>query len=208
MCIRFVKRFSCLFTCPRVSVEHSKHEHKEGIFHLKRRIWNEAITLHEIKNYKQGSNIFVWQIYWRIILIYEKMGVTCRSANCGKMGVTCRSANCGKMGVTCRSANCGKMGVTCRSANCGKMFSTSFNRNKHEKAKGHGPKVKSKTIHFDVVQDMYLCSTENCRTKSKFEYNIVTFIPLLYWKLTIEFVSETWKYFSYCSFKMLCFCFG
>ena len=60
------------------------------------------------------------------------------------------------------------MGVTCRSANCGKMFST-FNRNKHEKAEGHGPKDKSKTIHFDVAQDMYLCSTENCRTKSKFK---------------------------------------
>ena len=42
------------------------------------------------------------------------------------------------------------------SENCDKKFSTSFNENRHEKAKGHGPNDKLKTIPFIVAQDMYL----------------------------------------------------
>ena len=63
------------------------------------------------------------------------------------------------------------MGVPCRPANCNKKSSIPFNRNRHEKAKGLRPKDKAKAIPFNVAQDMCLCPTQNCKTKSKLFQN-------------------------------------
>ena len=44
--------------------------------------------------------------------------------------------------------------IPCRSVYCDKKFSTNTNRNKHERAKGHGPKDKLTKIQLKMV---YIC---------------------------------------------------
>ena len=55
------------------------------------------------------------------------------------------------------------MKVSCRG--CDKMFFTNLNRNKHERATGHGSKNQKveKPFCYDSINNLYLCSTENCQ---------------------------------------------
>ena len=63
--------------------------------------------------------------------------------------------------------------IPCRSVYCDKKFSTNTNRNKHERAKGHGPKDKLTKIQFDSENGLYLCPTSNCKTTSGHKRSIV-----------------------------------
>ena len=65
------------------------------------------------------------------------------------------------------------MVVYCRSDHCNKTFSTIFNRNKHEKKKGHGPKDQKREIPYDAEQNLFLCPSAQCETSAKYKYNIV-----------------------------------
>ena len=65
------------------------------------------------------------------------------------------------------------MVVYCRSDHCNKTFSTIFNRNKHEKKKGHGPKDQKREIPYDAEQNIFLCPSAQCETSAKYKYNIV-----------------------------------
>ena len=67
--------------------------------------------------------------------------------------------------------------IPCRSVYCDKKFSTKTNRNKHERAKGHGPKDKLPKIQFDSENGVYLCPTSNCKTTSG--HNAVLFRHLI-----------------------------
>ena len=60
----------------------------------------------------------------------------------------------------------------CRNKDCGRSFSTVFNRNKHEKLKGHWLQKKNNVIEFN--KDLYLCicPTARCNTTSKYKNNI------------------------------------
>ena len=59
----------------------------------------------------------------------------------------------------------------CRGKDCRKSFSTTTNRNKHEKSKGHWPKKKS-VIEFDSDLSLFVCPSAGCNTTSKYKYNI------------------------------------
>ena len=65
------------------------------------------------------------------------------------------------------------MVVYCRSDHCNKTFSTIFNRNKHEKKKGHGPKDQKREIPYDAEQNLFSCPSAQCETSAKYKYNIV-----------------------------------
>ena len=54
------------------------------------------------------------------------------------------------------------------SRGCNKKFSTNFNRNKHERATGRGPKNQKveKPICYDSFNDLYFCPTENCEVSA------------------------------------------
>ena len=60
-----------------------------------------------------------------------------------------------------------------RSSHFNKSFSTTTNRNKHERAKGHGPKDNTRSIPFDTAKRVYMCPTDNCTTSSKYKHNIL-----------------------------------
>ena len=53
------------------------------------------------------------------------------------------------------------MKVSCRG--CDKKLSTNFNRNKHERATGHGLKNQKveKPFCYDSFNNLFLCPTEN-----------------------------------------------
>ena len=59
----------------------------------------------------------------------------------------------------------------CRGKDCGKSFSTTTNRNKHEKSKGHWSKKKS-IIEFDSDISLFVCPSAGCNTTSKYKCNI------------------------------------
>ena len=63
--------------------------------------------------------------------------------------------------------------IPCRSVYCDKKFSTNTNRNKHERAEGHGLKDKLTKIQFDSENGVYLCPTSNCKTTSGHKRSIV-----------------------------------
>ena len=68
------------------------------------------------------------------------------------------------------------MDFTCRGQNCQKRFSSAGNRNKHERAKEHGPDnkiIRSTNISFDEETKMFKCPTDGCITSSKYKHNIV-----------------------------------
>ena len=66
-----------------------------------------------------------------------------------------------------------KMAFPCRNETCSKQFSTKFNRNKHERIKGHFQEKKgSHKIPFDETKQLNTCPTENCTTSSKYKHNI------------------------------------
>ena len=53
------------------------------------------------------------------------------------------------------------MGFKCSDENCNKEFSTKFNRNKHERGKGHARGSVNKTIAipYDTSRKKYKCPT-------------------------------------------------
>ena len=59
----------------------------------------------------------------------------------------------------------------CRGKDCGKSFSTTTNRNKHEKSKGHWPEKKC-IIDFDSNLSLFVCPSAGCNTTSKYKCNI------------------------------------
>ena len=65
------------------------------------------------------------------------------------------------------------MGFPCRDEKCKKSFSTRFNRNKHEKLKGHAAVTSDRKIPMDETTGLFKCPTINCTTTSKYNYNIV-----------------------------------
>ena len=64
------------------------------------------------------------------------------------------------------------MAVPCRSNRCQKRFSTTINRNKHEKKKGHGAKDQTRAIQYDTEKNLFLCPSTHCKTSAKYKYNI------------------------------------
>ena len=50
------------------------------------------------------------------------------------------------------------MAFPCRDENCKKSFSTKYNRNKHEKRKGHGPQLQGKPKILPT-ENLYYCPT-------------------------------------------------
>ena len=65
------------------------------------------------------------------------------------------------------------MGFLCRDEKCRKSFSTRFNRNKHEKLKGHAAVTSDRKIPMDETTGLFKYPTINCTTISKYNYNIV-----------------------------------
>ena len=59
----------------------------------------------------------------------------------------------------------------CRGKDCGKFFSTTTNRNKHEKSKGHWSEKKC-IIEFDGNLSLLVCPSAGCNTTSKYKCNI------------------------------------
>ena len=63
------------------------------------------------------------------------------------------------------------------------QFSSSYNHNKHERAKGHGPKNEttgSRNIPFDEETEMFTCPINGCTTSSKYKHNIVKHLKSCY----------------------------
>ena len=58
-----------------------------------------------------------------------------------------------------------------RSKDCGKRFSTTTNRNKYEKSKGHWSE-KKRIIEFDSNLSLFVCPSAGCNTTSKYKCTI------------------------------------
>ena len=67
------------------------------------------------------------------------------------------------------------MRFICRNQTCQNQFSTKFNRNKHERIKGHFEESKPATrkIPHDPSTNLYSCPTIGCKTTSKYKQNIL-----------------------------------
>lgn len=63
------------------------------------------------------------------------------------------------------------MPFQCRDENCTKTFSTTYNRNKHERSKGHSPQIHQRNIV--CIENIYHCPTEGCTVTSKYKANIM-----------------------------------
>ena len=61
----------------------------------------------------------------------------------------------------------------CRGKECGKSFPTTFNRNKHEKTKGHWSEMKITVIKCNKESRLFVCPTAGCSTTSQSRSNIV-----------------------------------
>ena len=72
------------------------------------------------------------------------------------------------------------MTYPCRGNDCHKSFSTSYNRNKHEKAKGHWSENKKTSIEFNEETSLFICPTAGCSTTSKYKSNIVKHLKSCY----------------------------
>ena len=68
----------------------------------------------------------------------------------------------------------------CLGKECGKSFSTTFNRNKHEKAKGHWSEKKNTVIEFNKESRLFVCPTAGCSTTSQYRSNIVKHLKSCY----------------------------
>lgn len=60
----------------------------------------------------------------------------------------------------------------CRDKNCIQSFSTTYNRNKHERNKGHAPQLQDQP-KIICIENLYHCPTNGCTIKSKYKANIV-----------------------------------
>ena len=60
----------------------------------------------------------------------------------------------------------------CCDESCKKSFSTRFNCNKHERLKGHAPKILNREIPRDKKSGLFKCPTTDCATTSKYKYKI------------------------------------
>ena len=67
------------------------------------------------------------------------------------------------------------MRFVCRNQTCQKQFSTKFNRNKHERIKGHFEESKQATckVPHDPSTNLYSCPRIDCKTTSKYKQNIL-----------------------------------
>ena len=63
------------------------------------------------------------------------------------------------------------MSFVCRGVDCKKSFSSKFNRNKHERIKGHFLQ-SSLEIPYDDSTGLFSCSTVGCQTTSKYKASI------------------------------------
>ena len=63
------------------------------------------------------------------------------------------------------------MSFVCRGVDCKKSFSSKFNRNKHERIKGHYLQ-SSLEIPYDDSTGLFSCSTVGCQTTSKYKASI------------------------------------
>ena len=71
------------------------------------------------------------------------------------------------------------MKVKCRG--CDKTFSTKSNRNKHERAAGHGPsETGERGIPYDSENDIYLYPTANCITTATTKRSITRHLKKCY----------------------------
>ena len=71
------------------------------------------------------------------------------------------------------------MKVKCRG--CDKTFSTKSNRNKHERAAGHGPsETGEREIPYDSENGVYLCPTANCITTATTKRSITRHLKKCY----------------------------
>ena len=77
----------------------------------------------------------------------------------------------------------------CRDENCKKLFSTKYNRNKHEKKKGHGPQLQGKPKILSI-ENLYYCPTNGCTVKSKYKASIVKHLKLC---VTTTTTTTKWK---------------
>ena len=67
----------------------------------------------------------------------------------------------------------------CRGEDCGKSFSTTTNRNKHEKSKGHWSEKKYIT-EFDSNLSLFVCPSAGCNFTSKYKCNITKHLKSFY----------------------------
>ena len=67
----------------------------------------------------------------------------------------------------------------CRGKDCGKSFSTTTNRNKHEKSKGHWSEKKYIT-EFDSNLSLFVCPSAGCNFTSKYKCNITKHLKSFY----------------------------
>ena len=65
------------------------------------------------------------------------------------------------------------MVAPCGSVNSDKTFSTTSDRNKHEKSKGHDPNDTLGPTSFDTSMKIYTCPVPICSMSSKYDYNNV-----------------------------------
>ena len=68
----------------------------------------------------------------------------------------------------------------CCGKKCGKSFSTTFNRNKHEKVKGLWPEKKDTVIEFNKESRLFVCPTTGYSTTSQYRSNIVEHLKSCY----------------------------
>ena len=71
------------------------------------------------------------------------------------------------------------MVLYCRGKDCGKSFSTTTNRNKHEKSKGHWSEKKYIT-EFDSNLSLFVCPSAGCNFTSKYKCNITKHLKSFY----------------------------
>ena len=67
----------------------------------------------------------------------------------------------------------------CRGKDCGKSFSTTTNRNKHEKSKGHWSEKKYIT-EYDSNLSLFVCPSAGCNFTSKYKCNITKHLKSFY----------------------------
>ena len=74
------------------------------------------------------------------------------------------------------------MSFPCRNDSCKKQFSTKFNRNKHERIKGHYQKAvrSARDIPHYGATKLYSCPTANCTATSKYNHNIIIHLNSCY----------------------------
>ena len=71
-----------------------------------------------------------------------------------------------------------KMVFPCRDDSCKINFSTRFNRNRHEKLKGHAPETSNREIPRDEKNELFKCPATDCATTSKYKYNIIKHLKI------------------------------